>query len=94
MASQGLPHHGVLAHEDGGPSPEGHPDLLHLLGPDIVGVDDEALRVLVEQLNQFEEVICLPSRLVLPHHLELVVSREGFLEKREFKDQKARLSLL
>ena len=35
----GLPHHGVLAHEDDGVTPERDADLLHLLGPDVVGVD-------------------------------------------------------
>ena len=50
-------------------STEGDPDLLHLLGADIVSTDDEALGVLVQQLGQLSEVVGFPGRLVLPNHL-------------------------
>ena len=79
-----LPHHRVLAHQHDGLSPQGDPDLLHLLGADIVGAHDEALGVpgghseasqslkihlLIEQVGQLGEVVGLPGLLVLPDHL-------------------------
>ena len=39
VTPDGLAHHGVLAHEDNSAAPEGHTDLLHLLGSDIVSLD-------------------------------------------------------
>jgi hypothetical protein len=42
VSADGLPHHGVLAHEDDGMAAERDADLLHLLRPDIVGVHLQA----------------------------------------------------
>ena len=42
VTANGLAHHGVLAHEYDGMTPEGHTDLLHLLGSDIVSFDLKA----------------------------------------------------
>jgi hypothetical protein len=39
VSTDGLPHHGVLAHENDGMAAEGDADLLHLLRTNIVGVD-------------------------------------------------------
>jgi len=39
VSTDGLAHHGVLAHEDNGMAAERDADLLHLLGTNIVGVD-------------------------------------------------------
>jgi len=72
VTPDGLAHHGVLAHEDDGLAAEGDADLLHLLRADIVGVDQEALGVLIEELNELGEVVRLPGGLVLPHHLVAV----------------------
>ena len=49
MASNGLPDGGVLSHDDGSSTSEGHPNLLHLFGADIVNVDHEEPGVLVKQ---------------------------------------------
>ncbi len=43
----------------------------------------EALWVLVKELNEPEEVVCLPGGLVLSHHLDFVV--KDF--KKKFKDK-------
>merc|ERR1719322_766919 len=59
-ATDGLAHHGVLAHEDLGPAPEGQPDLLHLQRSDIVGTHHKALVVLVEKFLDLNEVVGFP----------------------------------
>ena len=87
VAPDGLAHHGVLAHEDDSLAAEGDADLLHLLRANIVGVDQEALGVLIEELNELGEVVRLPGGLVLPHHLVSVVKG---LRKSKFEDDKAR----
>ena len=43
----------------------------------------EALGVLVKELDQLEEVVCLPGGAILPHHLVI----KGFQQK--FKDARA-----
>ena len=50
MALDGLANHGVLSHEHNSFLTESDPDVLHLLGPHIVGSDDEALGVFIQQL--------------------------------------------
>lgn len=47
VALDGLSHHGVLTHEHNCVPTEGHADLLHLLGADIVCTHDEAFGVVV-----------------------------------------------
>ena len=42
VSTDSLAHHGVLAHEYDGMTPEGHTDLLHLFGSDIVSFDLKA----------------------------------------------------
>ncbi|KAF1770589.1 hypothetical protein GCK72_002408 [Caenorhabditis remanei] len=44
-------------------------DLLHLLGSNIVNADEKAFRVFLEQLDELDEVVSLPSRSVFPNHL-------------------------
>lgn len=70
VSPDGLPHHGVLAHEDDGGAAETNADLLHLLRPHIIRADDEAFRIFVQVLDQAGEIIRLPGGLVLPTHLE------------------------
>merc|ERR1719512_34573 len=72
LAPDDLPHHGVLTHEDHGLPSQGNPDLLHLLGADIVSTDDEAPRVLFQELGELDEVVGFPGRLVLPNHLDVL----------------------
>merc|ERR1719174_1310134 len=72
LAPDDLPHHGVLTHEDHGLPSQGNPDLLHLLGADIVSADDEAPRVLFQELGELDEVVGFPGRLVLPNHLDVL----------------------
>lgn len=50
MATDGLTHHRVLSHQHDSGSAQQTTDGLHLLGSDIVGLDDEALWVLIEEL--------------------------------------------
>merc|ERR1719278_379708 len=57
MATDSLPHHGVLAHKDDSLTPQGNTDLLHLLGADIVSAHDEALGVLIEEGGELGEVV-------------------------------------
>merc|ERR1719242_930707 len=61
LSSDDLPHHGVLAHEDDSLASEGNPDLLHLLGSDIVSSNDEALGILFQELGEPCEVVCFPG---------------------------------
>ena len=61
MAPDGLAHHRVLAHQHDSLAPQRNPDLLHLLGADIVRADDEAFGILVEQLDELEVVASLPG---------------------------------
>jgi len=72
VTTDGLAHHGVLAHEYDGMTPEGHTDLLHLLGSDIVGFDQETLGIFIQKLDDLGKVIGFPGALVLPYHLEFV----------------------
>ena len=55
MTTNGLPHHGVLAHEDHGVTAEGHADRLHLFAAHIVNPYEEALGVLFKQLLKDSE---------------------------------------
>merc|ERR1712154_152862 len=48
MTTDSFPHHSVLAHEDNGLSPESSTNLLHLLGTDIVCIDNECFWVLIK----------------------------------------------
>lgn len=41
---------------------------MHLLRTDVVDSDDEAFRVLLEELDQTEEVVGLPGGSVFPNH--------------------------
>jgi hypothetical protein len=52
MTLDGLADHRVLSHEHNSPVTKRDPDVLHLLGPHIVGSDDEALGVFIQQLLQ------------------------------------------
>merc|ERR1711997_58060 len=72
VSSDSLAHHGVLAHEYDSMTSKGHTDLLHLLGSDIVGFDQKALGIFVQELNDLGKVTGFPSTLVLPYHLEFV----------------------
>ncbi|MPC25196.1 hypothetical protein E2C01_018299 [Portunus trituberculatus] len=64
VASDGLAHHGVLAHEHHSTPTQGHTDLLHLLGANIVSAHNEATAVLIKQLSDLSEV----GFVVLPVH--------------------------
>lgn len=68
MAPDGLAHHGVLAHQHHSLAPQGHADLLHLLGAHIVCSHDEAFWVVVQELDDLKEVVGLPGRPVFPGH--------------------------
>lgn len=57
--SDGALHHGVLAHEDDGIAAEALADVLELVGADIIGADDEDLRVLAEESAEFLVVLGL-----------------------------------
>ena len=70
VSSDGLAHHGVLAHEHDSTPTQGHADLLHLLGAHIIGTHDETTAVFIKQLSDLGEVVSLPSWLVHPNHLE------------------------
>jgi len=61
--------HRVLAHQNLGVATHAYADLLHLLGTDIVYTDDEALRVLLEQLDEMDEVLGFPRGFVFLAHL-------------------------
>ena len=52
MPLDGLADHGVLAHQHNSFVTKSDPDVLHLLGPHIIGSDDEALGVFIQQLLQ------------------------------------------
>lgn len=52
MPTDRLTHHRILSHQNDAGSAEQTTDGLHLLGSDIVGLDDEALWVLIEELLQ------------------------------------------
>ena len=52
MPSDGLAHHGVLAHQHHGLPAEGHADLLHLLGAHIVCSHNEAFGIIIQKLLQ------------------------------------------
>lgn len=59
-------HHGVLAHEDNTLASESLSDLVHLLGADIVNLNDEDGRVGLEQALELVEIVGLVLRLA-PH---------------------------
>lgn len=56
MDTDGALHHGVLAHEDDGVTTETLPDVLELVGSDIVCGDDQHLRVVVQELAKLRVV--------------------------------------
>lgn len=58
-------YHGVLAHQDDTLTTEGVSDLVHLLGRDIVNLDDEGGLVLLEQALELVEIAGLV--LAAPH---------------------------
>jgi hypothetical protein len=49
MSTDGLAHHGVLAHEHMGRSTQTHADLLHLLGAHVVGSHNEAFWIIIQK---------------------------------------------
>jgi hypothetical protein len=49
MSTDGLAHHGVLAHEHMGDATQTHADLLHLLRAHVVGPDDEAFWIVIQK---------------------------------------------
>jgi len=57
--TKSLADHGVLAHEDDSLATEGDTDLVHLVGAHIVGLDEENLVVLVNELVELLEVVGL-----------------------------------
>ncbi len=60
VATDGLSHHGVFAHEHDVLAPQAQTDGLHLLGADIVSPHDETLGVVIQQLDDFQKVVGLP----------------------------------
>jgi len=70
MSSDGLPHHGILSHQHFGSPTKGDTNLLHLVGTDIVGADDEEFGELIQKFEELEEIVGLPGRFVFPAHLE------------------------
>jgi hypothetical protein len=50
MALDGFANHGVLPHQHNSPVTKSDPDVLHLLGPHIIGSNNEALGVFIQQL--------------------------------------------
>ena len=81
MSTDGLTDHGVLSHEDLSVSSEGHTDLLHLLGSDIVNSNDEALGELVQKVLITK--IC-KELINLPHILHIRYCSDS-CEEGEFK---------
>lgn len=71
MASDGLPHHGVLSHEYDCNASKRQTNLLHLLRPDIVSAYDETLRVLFKECDQLGEVVALLGCFVFLTHLDV-----------------------
>uniref|UniRef100_A0A0E9XLH0 Uncharacterized protein n=1 Tax=Anguilla anguilla TaxID=7936 RepID=A0A0E9XLH0_ANGAN len=69
MATDGLAHHGVLAHQHHSLCTQGEADGLHLLGAHIVGPHNEALGVLIQELDDFHKIVGLPRGPVFPGHL-------------------------
>merc|ERR1712004_830436 len=60
MTTDGFAHHGVLSHENDGLTTEGNTDLLHLLGSDIVSIDQETLGVFVQKLFKLGKIFDFP----------------------------------
>lgn len=60
-----MTYHGVLAHQDNTLATEGVTDLVHLLGRDIVDLDNEGGLVVLEQALQLVEIAGLI--LAAPH---------------------------
>lgn len=59
MDSDGTFHHGVLAHEDNGIATKALANALKLVRADIIGTDDEDLRILFEKAAEFLVVVSL-----------------------------------
>lgn len=58
VATDGLTHHRVFAHEHDGLAPQGQTDGLHLLGADIVCAHDETLWEVIQQLLHTRRKTC------------------------------------
>ena len=52
MSTDGFAHHGVFTHEHDSLSAQRQTDGLHLLGPNVVGADDETFWVVIQKLLQ------------------------------------------
>jgi len=70
MTSDGFSHHGILSHQHFGGTTKSDTDLLHLVGTDIVGADDEELGIFIQKVEELEEIVGLPGGFVFPAHLE------------------------
>lgn len=57
MDSNGAFHHGVLTHKNNGIATKTLADALKLVGTDIIGTDDEDLRILIEETTEFLIVV-------------------------------------
>jgi len=73
LTSDALLHHGVLAHQDLGLAAQRDADLLHLVGADVVGADNEALGVLIDQALHLGEELGLPYFTIFLNHLGSVL---------------------
>merc|ERR1712168_423255 len=69
VTTDSFTHHGVFTHQQLSMATQGDPDLLHLLGPDIVHSDHKAAWVLIKKGNEFNKVVGLPRRFVFLDHL-------------------------
>jgi len=71
VLTDGLAHHGLLAHEKNSLATKNLTDLLHLVAADVVALDNDDLGVLIKKVLELLEILCLPHKLLLRWHCEI-----------------------
>jgi len=71
VLTDGLAHHGLLAHKKDSLATENTTDLLHLVAADVVALDNDDLGILIKKVLELLEILSLPYNFLLGWHWEI-----------------------
>jgi len=71
VLTDGLAHHGLLAHKKDGLATENATDLLHLVAADVIALNNDDLGILIKKVLELLEILSLPYKLLLGWHCEI-----------------------
>jgi len=71
VLTDGLAHHGLLAHKKNSLSTKRSTDPLHLVAANVVALDNDDLRILIKKVLELLEILSLPYKFLLRRHCEI-----------------------